>query len=76
MKKIFILCLFVFFFINSVDALTCSGKTKYEVAMEVIRGNWGNDPIRRSNINKYCLQYTYAQIQNLVNCILYGGAYC
>ena len=76
MKNIFILCLFVVFVIYSVDALTCTGKTKYEVAMEVIRGDWGNGQTRRENFRKYCLQYTYEEIQNLVNCILYGGAYC
>lgn len=53
MKKFFALCLLVIFIINSVDALTCKGKTVHEVALEVIRGDWGNGNERTRNFNKY-----------------------
>ena len=67
MKKIFILCLFVLFAINSVDALTCAGKAISTVAKEVIRGDWGNGDARIINISKFCKRYGYNAIQREVN---------
>ena len=66
MKKFFILCLFVLFVINSVDALTCNGKSVHQVAVEVIRGDWGNGDQRKLNISKYC-KYSYAAVQHEVD---------
>ena len=72
MKKIFILCIFVLFVINSVDALTCRGKTSHEVALEVIAGDWGNGDTRVLNFSKFCI-YPYDYVQREVNRILYGN---
>ena len=66
MKTIFLLC-FVLFFINSVDALTCRGKTIAQVAREVISGIWGNGDQRIVNFSKYCVEYTYNTVQREVN---------
>ena len=71
MKKNFILCLFILFLINSVDALlTCNGKSLKRVAEEVISGDWGNGQKRVVNIAKYCSKYSYNAIQREVNRIL------